>query len=238
MKIYDAKKEWSNQILNKKDYSYPSEYVIRIFKGNYPHLKFPNLAFKKKKICDLGCGDGRNLILLNECGFKIHGVEISEKIVNKVKLRMKHQKIKCDIKTGTNSNIPYEKSFFDFLLSWNSCYYMDDKLEFEKIVKEFARVLKKNGYLVLSIPKKTCFIYKKSNEVKKGYKMIMDDPFKVRNGQILRCFENENEIINSFSKYFKNFIFGSIEDDCFGLSYHWHLVICQKKSEPVKLKRT
>jgi SAM-dependent methyltransferase len=229
MKKYNAEKEWSNEILNKKDFSYPAEYVIRIFKGNYPHLKFSEQTMKKKKICDLGCGDGRNLILLNDRGFKIYGVEISEKIINKVKLRMNNQKIECDIKVGTNSNIPYKKSFFDFLLSWNSCYYMDNELGFEKIVKEFARTLKKNGYLILSIPKKTCFIYKKSNEVKKGYRMIKNDPFKIRNGQILRYFENENEIKKSFSKYFKNFIFASIEDDCFGLNYHWHLVICQKK---------
>ena len=143
---------------------------------------------------------------------------------------MNTMKIKCDIKVGNNSNIPYGKSFFDFLLSWNSCYYMDGDLAFEKVVKEFARVLKKDGYLILSIPKKTCFIYKNSKKVKKGYRMIMDDPFKVRNGQIMRYFKNENEIKYSFSKYFKNFIFASIEDDCFGLNYHWHLLVCRKKS--------
>jgi hypothetical protein len=83
----------------------------------------------------------------------------------------------------------------------------------------------------MSIPKKTCFIYHKSVHVKKGYRKITNDPFKVRNGQILRYFKDENEIKNVFSKNFKNFTFGSIEDDCFGLNYHWHLVICQKNSK-------
>ena len=230
MNTYDAKKEWSNEFLNKKDFSYPSEYVIRIFKGNYPNLHFSKVSMKNKKICDLGCGDGRNLVLLNECDFKLFGVEISEDIVNKVKLRMKHQKIKCDIKEGNNSKIPFKKSFFDFLLSWNSCYYVDDELKFENVVEEFARVIKKNGYLILSIPKKSCFIYKNSKPVKKGYRMVMDDPFKVRNGQVLRYFENQNEIQKSFSKYFTNFVSASIEDDCFGLNYHCHILICQKKS--------
>jgi hypothetical protein len=41
--------------------------------------------------------------------------------------------------------------------------------------------------------------------------------------------ENEKEIEKAFSSYFTNFIFGSIEDDCFGFNYHWHLAICQKK---------
>lgn len=238
MEKYNAKNEWSKEILNKKDFSYPSEYVIRIFKGDYPNLKISKHNMKNKKICDLGCGDGRNLILLNDCGFAIYGMDISEKIINKVKLRMKNLKIKCDLKTGTNSDVPYGKSFFDYLLSWNSSYYMGDELNFKKTVEEYARVLKKNGYLILSIPKKSCFIYQKSIEVTKGYRKITNDPFKVRNGQILRCFTDENEIKKSFSKHFKNFIFGSIEDNCFGLNYHWHLVICQKKSEQVKIKKT
>ena len=79
------------------------------------------------------------------------------------------------------------------------------------------------GYL------KTCFIYHSSEKLKKGYRIIRNDPFNVRNGEILRMFENENEIQKEFSGYFKNFIFGSIHDDCFGYDYHWHLVVCQKK---------
>lgn len=230
MEIYNAKKEWSKNFSNQNNIFFPAEYVIRIFKGKYPKLNFQKKSFLDKKICDVGCGDGRNLVLLSTCGFKIHGIEISDELTAKIKSKMNNMKIKCDIKVGNNSNIPYKKSFFDFLLSWNSCYYMDNNLAFEKVVKEFARVLKKDGYLILSIPKKTCFIYQNSKEVKKGYRMIMNDPFKVRNGQIMRYFKNENEIKNSFSKYFKNFIFASIEDDCFGLNYHWHLLVCQKKS--------
>ena len=42
-------------------------------------------------------------------------------------------------------------------------------------------------------------------------------------------FEDEEEIKKTFSPEFKDFIFGSIEDDCFGLNYHWHLIVCKRK---------
>ena len=44
--------------------------------------------------------------------------------------------------------------------------------DFQDYVKEFARVVKKDGYLILSIPKETCFIYKGSQRQRSGYQII------------------------------------------------------------------
>ena len=89
--------------------------------------------------------------------------------------------------------------------------------------------MKKGGVLIFSIPKKTCFIYKNSEEAKPGYQIIRNDPFNLRNGEILRMFEGEKDIELSFSEYFKDFIFGSIHDDCFGFEYHWHIGTCIRR---------
>ena len=106
---------------------------------------------------------------------------------------------------------------------------MGKNLDFGSHVKEMSRVLKNQGYLIMSIPKKTNFVFKNSEKLKDGYRIIKDDPFNVRNGEVLRVFEDCMDIENTFSKYFKNFIFASIDDDCFGYDYHWHIIICQKK---------
>lgn len=226
---YNAKKEWTRDYLNQVEMAFPSEYVIRIFKGSYPKLNFDKNSFKNKRVCDLGCGDGRNLVLLYQCGFNVYGVELTEEIVNKTRANLTKLNILSELRVGTNENVPFDDNFFDFLLSWNSCYYMGQNVDFNTHVKEFARILKKEGYLVLSIPKKTCFIYHGSEKLKDGYHIIRNDPFNIRNGEVLRMFEDEKEIEDTFSKYFKNFIFASIHDDCFGFDYHWHIAICQKK---------
>ena len=226
---YNAKKEWSKAII-EHGISYPSEYVIRIFKGEYPALNLKKEGFEGKNICDVGFGDGRNLVLLQNCGFNVHGIEITEEIaVNVSEFLAKQGYANIDLRVGLNDNIPYEDAYFDYILSWNEIYYMGDQPDFNVYVKEFARALKQDGYLILSIPKKTCFIYKNSIEKSKGYNIIKDDYFKVRNDEILRVFENEQEIEETFSPYFKAFTFASIHDDCFGLEYHWHLCVCRKK---------
>ncbi|MGE5473221.1 MAG: class I SAM-dependent methyltransferase [Ignavibacteriales bacterium] len=226
---YDAKENWNKEFMNT-EMAWPAEYVIRIFKGEYPNLHLKKNGFENKKICDVGCGDGRNLVVLNQCGFDLYGIEITDFIVDKTKNNLDKAGVeKVDLRVGSNDTIPYEDNFFDYLLSWNSCYYMGDKEDFSEYVKEYARVLKKDGYLVLSIPKKTCFIFKGSDVKRPGYNIIREDPLNIRNGEILRIFEDENEIEEAFGSHFKNFIFGDTHDNCFGYNYHWHLVVCQKK---------
>lgn len=229
MSQYNSKKEWTKAYMNDSEVEYPAEYVIRIFKGTYPKLNFDKTTFIGKKICDVSCGDGRNLILLYKCGFDVYGTELTSEIVKKTKSKLINIIPQFDIRVGTNTHIPFDDDFFDYLLSWNACYYMGDNSDFDLHVNELSRVLKKDGHLILSIPKKTCFIYKDSEQLRKGYQIIKNDPFKVRNGEILRMFKDEKEIENVFSKHFKNFTFASIHDDCFGFNYHWHLIICQKR---------
>lgn len=228
---YEQKDAWTKSRL-KTDVkiAYPSEYVIRILKGNYPNLKLDKNVFQGKKFCDIGCGDGRNIALAKECGFNVYGIELSEPIVERIKSNLTTLGVAYEeIKAGSNNNIPFDNEFFDYVLSWNSVYYMGDETDFNNYVKEIARVINKDGYLILSIPKKTAFIFKDSVPHKQGYRIIKDDYFNVRNGEVFRVFDDEKEIEESFSEYFKNFTFGSIHDDCFGLAYHWHLVVCQKK---------
>lgn len=226
---YNAEHQWS-ELFKKGKMMWPSEYVIRIFSGHYPRLDLKENLYNGMKICDVGCGDGRNLFFLKKQAFEIYGVEITEDIVAAAENNLKEAGIdEFNLKAGKNNHIPFENSYFDYLLSWNACYYMGDCDDFQDYVKEFARVLKKDGYFILSIPKCTCFIFKDSEPLKEGYRIIRNDPFGVRNGEIMRIFQNEDEIKNAFSGYFDNFIFGSIQDDCFGYNYHWHLVICRKR---------
>jgi len=227
--LVNTKKNWNSNYLKQKTISFPAEYVIRIFKGNYPKLHFDKQFLKNKKICDVGCGDGRNMILLQQCGFRVYGTEITEKIVNKTKSTLSNLNIKSDVRIGTNDNIQFGNDFFDFVLSWNACYYMGNGRDFDTHVDELARILKSNGHLILSIPKKTCFIFNDSKKLTNGYRIIKNDPFKIRNNEVLRIFENEKEIVKTFSRHFYNFIFASIHDDCFGFNYHWHIVVCQAK---------
>ena len=157
-------------------------------------------------------------------------MEISEDI-NRSFIRSVKKFNKKKLLVGNSSKIPAKNKFFDYILSWNSIYYMSitQKKDFKICVKELSRVLKPKGKIIVSIPKKTAFIYKKAKVIKKGYVQIKDDFFNMRNGEIMRKFNNEKEIRNDFSKYFKKFNFSSIEIEWFGLNYHFHIFVAEKK---------
>ncbi|HQQ66730.1 MAG TPA: class I SAM-dependent methyltransferase [Thermotogota bacterium] len=216
--------------LYSEEMPWPSEYVIRIFRGKFPKLRVPEMLKKGSTVLDIGCGSGRNMPLLYSLGYKPYGVEINQKLVDLINSNMAQLGINgIKTKVGYNDAIPYPGESFDCILSWNSCYYLRENVKFSDHVNEFNRVLKKNGLLILSIPKKTCFIYKGSKLRFKGYYEIKNDPFMERNGMILRRFANIEDVKESFSPFFSEFIVGSIFDDCFGWDYHWHLVVCRKK---------
>jgi SAM-dependent methyltransferase len=211
-------------------FAFPAEYVIRIFKGSYPRLNLDKAAYRGKRILDMGCGDGRNLVLLSQCGLELYGVEVSELMIAEARTNLDAVGIAADIRLGWNDSIPFPDEFFNYLLAWNVIYYLrGEKADFGAHVREASRVLKQDGYLILSIPMKSCFIFKDCKHLGNGYVVITNDPWKSRIGDVFRMFDNEREIQDAFSGHFKDFAFGSVQDDCFGYEYHWHLVVCRKK---------
>ena len=224
-------KAYSNlYIKSNLDKAYPNEYVIRIFLGNYPNLNL-QMSYENKKVLDLGMGDGRNLKFLCNLGFDGYGTEITEDIINHVENQFLSTKYRPILKVGLANKIPFENDFFDFLLSWNSAYYMGyEKKHYliENHISEIARVLKPNGILILSVPQLSDSIYQNSKELKYGYRKIIKDYYNTRNNIVMAYFNSKTHLKNLLSPYFEQFSFGMTTDDCFGYNYHSYLVVCRK----------
>lgn len=213
--------------------AYPAEYLVRIFLGNYPRLSLNKTAFFNQRLLEVGCGDGRNLMLFSRLGLETYGTEIADEIAQIVSANLAEIGVKATIKTGWNIKLPYESGFFDYLVSWNSSYYMGDVEDYhpwEAYVDEFCRVIKHGGMLVLSIPKESCFIYQDSIELRPGYRKIVCDPYGIRNNHVFRCFSSADEIVGGLTPFFDNFRLGSIDDDCFGQMNRWHIIVCNRKN--------
>ena len=98
-------------------------------------------------ICDVGCGPCghiENYVL--QKGIKIIGVDISEKCIEIA--RKQFPEIHFEV--GDFSNLKYNDNHFDGLISYYSIIDTP-KIYVDKIMKEFNRVLKKNGLLLLVV---------------------------------------------------------------------------------------
>ncbi|MDB3892433.1 class I SAM-dependent methyltransferase [Alphaproteobacteria bacterium] len=226
---YSSTQKWGKIYSDNTSVSYPAEAVIRIFKGSFPELTMPKPR-AGETILDVGCGDGRHLIFFKSLGLLPSGIEITDQIIADIKASLSDKNYDFDLSTGDCSNIPYADKSFDYLIAWNSCYYMSlNNVPFEDHVNEMARVIKPGGRIIVSIPKSTSFIFKNSiPHENAGYQVIQDDHFNARNGEVMRCFETKEEIQHDFSGHFGNFNHADIEMKWFGLAYNWFIFVAEK----------
>jgi SAM-dependent methyltransferase len=213
---------------------YPSENLVRIFKGEYPDLNFSECISEGDSILDVGCGDGRHLVFFsNDIGLDTFGIEPTERLAELARSNAVDAGAEPVVKAGTNREIPFESNKFEHLVAWNSCYYLGEThdLDFQTHVREYARVTCPGSKIVLSIPKPTSFIYDGSEEEREGYSIINDDPFGSRDGTVLRRFADADAVIESFRPEFDNFSVASVQTDFFGYNYHWWLFVGENNTD-------
>jgi ubiquinone/menaquinone biosynthesis C-methylase UbiE len=212
------------------DQVYPVEFVVRTFLGTYPNLKLDRSAYRGAKILDLGFGDGRNMPLLHDLGFQVHGIEISEGICNLTSARMEKLGVNVHLKCGSNSHIPFKNEVFDFLLACHSCYYVSPNESFIDNLREIARVLKKGGRFVFSLAKTDSYILNDALPLGDGHYRISGDPYHLRNGTVFRAFASRDEIVREFQMNFADLVLGLCENDYYGLYEKVWIGTCVKVS--------
>lgn len=114
----------------------------KTFIDNY--LKYFNSG---SVICDAGCGPcGHIDKYIFQKGFKIIGIDISEKCIGIAKNRYPA----IQFETGDFTKLNYPDNHFDGLISYYSLIDTP-KVYVNRVFNEFNRVLKKNGYLLLAV---------------------------------------------------------------------------------------
>lgn len=206
---------------------YPNEFLVRTMLGKYPNLKLEH-NYEGKNVLDLGCGDGRNMILLNNLGLNIHGVEITQEICTSVTDRMAKFGINADIRVGRNSTIPFENNYFDYVVASASLYYVDNNDTFDNTMAELTRVTKQGGYIIATL---ACSgsILNGAKELNDNHYEITNDPFELRNGNIFKVHKSKEQIIKEFSPYYDNISIGAISDDYYGLEINMWLLVARKR---------
>ena len=207
---------------------YAVEFVVRAFLGDYPRLKRDLAAYRGRRALDLGFGDGRNMPLLCDLGLNVHGVEIAEDICKRGVARLAGLGYAIEARVGRNHAIPYPDGFFDHVLACHACYYVDPGTTFADNVKEIARVTKPGGRFVFSAPMATSYIMKGATPLGDNHMRIADDPYGVRQGYVMRKFDDISEIEAALAPYFVDARIGSARNDWWGIDEQVWIVVCNR----------
>lgn len=124
-----------------------------------PH---PDLAqvikiFKKKgvkKILDLGCGLGNNLIPMLVVGFDIEGIDMSEEAIKKAQANLNKIKKTAKLKVGFLQKLPYQNNEFDGIICIQTLAHGKTR-DVKKAVSETTRVLRSGGLIFLTLTGRT-----------------------------------------------------------------------------------
>jgi len=95
-------------------------------------------------VLDIGCGMGATVNYLYEkYGITAYGIDISDKLLKLGKRENPH----ANLFKGSGDDIPFENEVFDYVFA--ECTFSLMK-NVETVIKEANRVLKKNGWIVVS----------------------------------------------------------------------------------------
>lgn len=102
-----------------------------------------------KKTLDLGCGDGALSYLLWKKGAHVHGIDNSEIAIKYAKEKHKEFNTNCHFAITDCSETQFDSNYFDCVICTDVIEHVPEPL---KLLNEIKRVLKPNGYAVVSTP--------------------------------------------------------------------------------------
>jgi SAM-dependent methyltransferase len=137
-------------------------------------------------VLDIACGEGYGSSMLSDAAASVVGVDISLDAVSYAKEKYKRNNLKYI--HGSASNIPVGDQVFDAVISFETIEHHE---KHDEMMMEIKRVLKKDGFLLISSPDK----------------QIYTEEMKIINQYHVKELY-ANEFIALIGKYFKNYKFG------------------------------
>jgi len=197
-------KIWNNKNIKKNSIfqNFPTTSILRSTLSKSYYYNNVKKINKNYKILDVGALYLNNLIPFHIRLCSLYATEVTDESCELAKSIAKKNKIKCVIKKGLNSNLPFKKNFFDLVLSINTLHYEENSKSIEKALFEFKRVLKPGGCLILETVAPKHFIYTSSKQIRDNiYKLKLKKD--IRHNNNFFFFNSKKMIIKMFSKYFK-----------------------------------
>jgi ubiquinone/menaquinone biosynthesis C-methylase UbiE len=104
-------------------------------------------------VADLGCGAGTQSFLWEKLGHRLHGLDISEKLIQLGQERASQAGKTIDFRVGSVTELPWPNESMDVVLAIELLEHVAD---WRRCLDEFTRVLRKGGALFLTTTNALC----------------------------------------------------------------------------------
>ena len=101
-----------------------------------------------KKVLEVGCGCGTDLLQFARAGAKVYGVDLSPYSIELVKQRLKLHGLQAEVEEGDAEKLPFSSERFDLVYSWGVLHHTPAT---SKAIEEIYRVLKPGGSIRIMI---------------------------------------------------------------------------------------
>ena len=131
-----------------KDYKY-----YDILETPHPDLGKVVKIFKElgvKKVLDLGCGAGRNILPLAN-NFSVYGLDSAPSGLKILRKTLKERRLQADLKLeNAFAPLPYRDNYFDALISVQVLQHAKETAIL-KTIKEITRIVKPGGLIFITL---------------------------------------------------------------------------------------
>ena len=96
------------------------------------------------KVLDAGCGNGKNMIYLQNKGISVKGIDFSEKLLQICRNK------NLDVEEADIRHLPFPDNSFDYVISIAVIHHLSKESDRHKAIKEMLRVCKPGGKVLFS----------------------------------------------------------------------------------------
>lgn len=122
---------------------------------------------------DAACGEGYGSALLARGASSVDGVDISEETITHARQRYGYLN-GLDFHVADCTTLPFEDDVFDRVVSFETLEHLEAQ---DQLLAEFRRVLKPDGFLILSSPDKAIYTDQQNNDNEYHVKELYRDEF-------------------------------------------------------------
>jgi len=166
--VYDGKN------YSKKEMQDLVKISIQSLKSNEsPRFRETLKMLEGEKILDVGCASGSVSQYIGQLGYKVHGIDVLENSIKIAEEFFNHKNVTYEIRDLIKN--PFPENSFDCILFLETIEHVENPAQF---FKEFFRILKPNGCIILSTPNATSMknmLYALSYRKQKKRELIINE---------------------------------------------------------------